>query len=125
MCISCQEVSYKVPLFHLFVLCPHLKIQVKVSCLHQISLGSLSCLYVGNGSLMAALDAGRARALWLQRNTYPLVKGRASSENVFTPLVFLSFTSFPRFTPSFLYTTFLTHFLSLSYHQSIKIPIPT
>jgi len=49
---------------------------------------------VGNGSLMAALDAGCARTLWPQRHTYALVKGCASSENVFTPLVFLSFSPF-------------------------------
>jgi len=43
---------------------------------------------------MAALDAGCARSLWPQGHTYALAKGRASSENVFTPLVFLSFTAF-------------------------------
>ena len=39
---------------------------------------------------MAALDAGCARTLWPQRHTYALVKGCASSEIIFTPLVFLS-----------------------------------
>jgi len=35
-----------------------------------------------------------ARTLWSLGHTYALVKGRASSENGFTPLVFLSFTPF-------------------------------
>jgi len=47
--------------------------------------------FVGNGSLMPALDARCARTLWPLRHTHPLVKGRAGSENGFTPLVFLSF----------------------------------
>jgi len=38
---------------------------------------------------MAALGAGCDCSLWPQGHTYALDKGRASSENVFTPLVFL------------------------------------
>ena len=74
---------------------------------------------------MAALGAGCARSLWPQRHTYALVKGRVSSQNVFTPLVFPSFTPSPRDTPSFLYTTFLKSFLPPSCHQSIMILIST
>ena len=44
---------------------------------------------VGNGTLMAALDAGCARTLWPLTHTFALAKGRASSENVSTPLIFL------------------------------------
>jgi len=43
---------------------------------------------------MAAFDAGCTRTLWPQRHTYALAKGRASPENAFIPLVFLSFTPF-------------------------------
>jgi len=45
---------------------------------------------------MAALDAGCACTLWPLKHTYAPVKGRASSENCFTPLVF------PSFLPSYL-----------------------
>jgi len=53
---------------------------------------------VGNGSLMAALDSGYARTPWPQSHMYALVKGRASSKNVFTPLVFFPSHLFSRHT---------------------------
>ena len=64
---------------------------VTVGKQHLVSLPYLTIRTVGNGSLMAAFGEGCARALWPLRYTYALVKGRASSENVFAPLVFLSF----------------------------------
>ena len=81
---------------------------------------------VGNGSLMAALDAGCARTLWPRGHTYALVKGRASSE-MFSPHLFFfrSTIAFPCFTPSCLYTTFLKPPPPPSYHQSIMILIST
>jgi len=78
--------------------------------------------FAGNGSLMPALDARCARALWPLRHTHPLVKGRASSGNVFTPLVFLSFlpllaSHLPSCTHNF------PQALSSNYHQSTMILI--
>ena len=72
---------------------------------------------------MAALDAGCARTLRPQRYTYALIKGRASSKNVFTPLVFLSLTPFlAPLPPSFLINTTLHKpFLSPTYHRSIIV----
>jgi len=79
---------------------------------------------VGNGSLMAALDAGYARTLAAEAYVRSSQRTR-KLKKVFTPLVFLSLTPSPRFTPSFLYTTFLKYFLPPSYHQSIMILIST
>jgi len=75
---------------------------------------------------MAALGAGCARSLWPQRHTYALVKGRASSQNVFTPLVFPSDTPSPHNTPSFLYTTFSqvfpsTKLSSINYYSHLHL----
>jgi len=77
---------------------------------HHSDGSHLPAVRVGNGSLMAALDAGCARTLWPLRYTYALVKGRASSEFFFTPLVLLSFSPLLD-TPS----------SSLSFHQVITI----
>jgi len=64
-------------------------------------------------TLMATLNAGCARTLWPQRLTYALVKGRASTKNGFTPLVFLPLAPF---LASHLRTQ---HSTSLSFHQAI------
>jgi len=58
---------------------------------HTLSLESLDISATGNGSLMAALDAGYVHTLWPLRHTYALVKGRASSENVFTLFFFFPY----------------------------------
>ena len=76
-------------------------------------------LCAGNGSLMAALDARCAHTLWPLRYTYTLVKGRASSENVFAPPVFLSFLPLP-----VLYThlpSCIQLFSAFPFHQVITI----
>jgi len=67
--------------------------------------------------LTAALGAGCARSLWLQGHTYALAKGRASSENVFTPLVFVSLSPFlathlPSCTASFAKPSLIGRYLS-------------
>ena len=66
---------------------------------------------------MTALDAGCALILWRLRYKYELVKGCASSENVFTPPVFPPYS--PLLASHLPSRTQLS--LSLSFHQVIII----
>ena len=78
---------------------------------------------VGNLSAMAALDAGCARTTRPHWYTYSLVNGRASYENVFTPL-FVYFFSFLFFLSHLLssFTLLLPHvFPSINSTQTIMV----